>query len=83
MDLGQRISRARKRQNMTQAYVAQQLGVEQKVVDGWEGALAQPAPAQLERLRELLHQSLTDQPVTKETAIRAGGARLWTWGRHK
>ncbi|MDT6979238.1 helix-turn-helix transcriptional regulator [Levilactobacillus zymae] len=78
MDLGQQIRVARKRRNMTQAYLAQRLGVQPMVIDRWEGAICNPAPAQLKELGEILATPLSlSNRVDANRGMASTPQRFW------
>ncbi|GEO70162.1 helix-turn-helix domain-containing protein [Levilactobacillus acidifarinae] len=80
MDLGQQIRVARKQHNMTQAYLAQRLGVQPMVIDRWEGAICNPAPSQLKELGKILDMSLNlGNRTDTDRGMVSASNRFWPW----
>ncbi|GEO67851.1 helix-turn-helix transcriptional regulator [Levilactobacillus spicheri] len=77
MELGQRIRSARKQQNMTQAHLAQLVGVDPWVVDRWEGGICAPAPAQLDRVNRILRLHL--EARYRVPTVRGKRRSWWPW----
>ena len=76
MTLGEKLSKLRKEQNLTQEQLAQILGVSRQAVSRWESDLAYPETEKLLRLGDLYHCSmdylLKDEPNT----LQAEGCNL-------
>ena len=73
-DLGQRIAQARKERGLTQAQLADQLGIAQQTLAHYEVARARIAADLLPRLAELLDLSF-DELLVGQPTIRAPGKR--------
>jgi len=75
MTLGEKLSRLRKEQNLTQEQLAQILGVSRQAVSRWESDLAYPETEKLLRLGDLYHCSmdylLKDEPNTQRSERRS------------
>lgn len=84
MDLGMQIRVMRKRQNMTQAHLAQLIGVDQLTIDRWEGCVqCDPTPAQLRALARILDfESEGHQAADQGTPRQAHRLAIWPW-RHR
>ena len=70
MTLGEKLSKLRKEQNLTQEQLAQILGVSRQAVSRWESDLAYPETEKLLRLGDLYHCSmdylLKDEPNAQQ-----------------
>lgn len=55
--IGVRIKEVRKRRKMTQADVAEALGISRSVVAGWESNVSEPNAEELRKLRDLFNVS--------------------------
>ena len=60
MDLGERIARARKQENLTQAALAEMVGVSTEAVSKWESGEYRPRQDKLVLLEKVLHLSYYD-----------------------
>ena len=60
MDLGERIARARKQENLTQAALAEMVGVSTEAVSKWESGEYCPRQDKLVLLEKVLHLSYYD-----------------------
>lgn len=60
MEVGQRIKACRNEQNMTQDFVAEQLGVTRQTISNWENGRSYPDIERVIRLSELYHLSLDE-----------------------
>ena len=58
--LGERLKAVRMRYNMTQEFVAEQLGVSRQAVSKWESGKAEPSTANLLALAKLYDISVED-----------------------
>ncbi|CAJ1229972.1 helix-turn-helix domain-containing protein [Levilactobacillus zymae] len=80
MDLGQQLRVTRKQRNMTQAYLAQRLGVQPMVIDRWEGALCDPTPDQLKELGRILDRPFNlGNQADADRGMASVGHRFWPW----
>ena len=57
MDLGERIARARKQENLTQAALAEMVGVSTEAVSKWESGAGLPDVTQIVPLAQALNVS--------------------------
>ena len=61
MSLGERIRKARQAKKLTQAKLAEKIGVSNEAVSSWERGAYEPSPENLAALEEILHLSAFDE----------------------
>ena len=78
MELGEKIAKARKHVGLTQAALAEKVGVSSEAVSKWESGAYLPGPDKMARLEEELHLSCYDdegEPMRLAQAAKSLGLR--------